>query len=313
MKRRTFIESAIGIGAGLAGLSCSAPPKTGRHKRFSFIHFTDPHVYHDRGAEPGFRAAIARMNEIEHDFCIAGGDLVMDILGSDEAGATAQLDLYDSCIADLRTPVHNVIGNHDVFGLYVPDKVPEDHPDWGKGMFRRRCGGGVTYRSFDHGGVHFVLLDSINIVPRANEPGHRYIGGIGPEQMTWLAGDLAALPAGTPVIAAAHHPLFTFSSQIRFGPLYQHGESQVITDGKELYDLLIAHNTIGFLEGHTHIVEHYRYLNLTVLDSGAVCANKWGGNRFGNLEGFMLVDVYDDGIEGKYINYGWDASKYVQT
>jgi 3',5'-cyclic-AMP phosphodiesterase len=310
MKRRTFLA---GTGA-LLGLSCGAPPKTpAESPLFSFIHCTDIHVHRGKGADMGFRMSIEAMNALEPDFVICGGDLVTDVLEADEARATELYDLYLDCKQSFTMPVHEVIGNHEVFGIRIPDSVSPSHPDWGKGLFKRRLGDGATYRSFDHGGVHFILLDSIGIIPREDAPGHDYIGEIGEEQFAWLETDLAALPADTPIIAAAHIPLFTLFMQINSGPMAPNSRGTVITDGKRLYDMLAARNLIGFLQGHIHINENYRYLGATFLDTGAICGAWWSGPRIGHPEGFNRVDVYPDRIENEYITYGWDASKYTQT
>jgi 3',5'-cyclic-AMP phosphodiesterase len=314
MKRRSFIQT--GGAAGLTGLvmgSCSpsSPPKAERKKLFTFIHFTDVHIQPEKGRHEGFLAAIERMNSLKPDFVIGGGDLIGDALGADESRAVAQYDLYLSCIKKFQMPVHNVMGNHEIFGINVPDEVSPNHPQWGKEMFKKRLGDGVTYGSFDYKGVHFLLLDSVEIVKDTQKPGYREIGGIGKEQMEWLVNDLGKLAPGTPVIAVSHIPMFTLWGQMQNGPTFPTPDVWVITDGKPLFDLLSRYRLIGFFSGHMHINELYAYKKMQFINTGAVCGNWWTGPREGHPEGFNLVTVWDDGISAVYVSYGWDASKYV--
>ena len=312
MKRRSFLKTAVPAGiTGIAAGSCAkAPSPPERKKLFSFIHYSDVHVQPERGAKEGFLAAIEKMNSLKPDFAIGGGDLVMDVLAVDETRANLIYNMYSECCKSFDTPVYDVMGNHEVFGITVPDKVSKNHPEWGKEMFKKRLGNGRTYRSFDHKGVHFLLLDSVGIEKNEDKPGYRYIGEIGHEQMMWLKQDLAGISAETPVIAVAHIPLFTWWEQMQNGPTQPSGRGSVLTDGKELFDMLMKRRFFGFLEGHIHINELYVYFDSKFIDTGAVCGGWWSGPRNGHPEGFNLVHVYEDGIENEYITYGWDASKY---
>ena len=309
MKRRFFLQS-VGA-AGIAAASCSTKtPAPSQKELLSFVHFTDIHVQPENGAREGLLAAIEKMNSLKPDLAISGGDLIMDALAVDEQRAVMLYDMYIECSTNFTMPLYNVMGNHEMFGIYEPDKVPENHPDWGKEMFKKRVGEGKTYRSFDFKGVHFLLLDSLGIEKRADRPGHEYIGEIGDEQMNWLKQDLAGIGADKPVIAVSHIPLYTLYPQITNGPTFQNARGKVITDGKELYDLLMQHHLLAYFFGHIHVNETFIYKNAKFIDTGAVSGSWWSGPRDGHPEGFNLVRVYGDHVETEYITYGWDASKY---
>ncbi len=312
MRRSAFLHGAGAAGiAGMTAGACSRQQAAvERKKLFTFAFFTDVHVQPEQGAKEGFLAAIDKMNSLQPDFAIGGGDYVMDCLFADEARATVQYDLYAECVENFSMPVHHVIGNHEVFGIYVPEKVPENHPEWGKEMFRKRIGEGRTYRSFDHKGVHFVLLDSVAWTRNGDKPGYRYFGQIGAEQLAWLADDLGKLAPGTPVIAASHIPLFSFYTQIFNGFTAQTPDSEVITDGKALMEAFSGVKLLGHLEGHMHINELFAYRGTQYLDTGAVSAGWWGGPFHGHPEGFNMVTVWEDGVTAEYVTYGWDASKH---
>ncbi len=311
MRRRSFISGSLAGAAGLFAASCARKPAVDEKRElFSFIHFSDVHIQPERGAEEGFLQAIEKMNSLKPDFVVSGGDLVMDSLNADEKRATTLYDIYIRCTKKFEVPVYNVMGNHEVFGITAPEKVPIDHPDWGKEMFKRRLGDGATYRSFDHQGVHFVLLDSVGIERDEEGPAYHYIGEIGGDQFVWLENDLAGITPGMPVIAVTHIPLFSLYGQIENGPLFPWARGSVITDGKPLYQLLTRHNFLGMFQGHIHVNELYEYMGAKYIDTAAVCGAWWGGPRNGHPEGFNLVHVYEDEVTAEYITYGWDASKY---
>ncbi len=312
MKRRDFVQTAglAGLGGVLAGACGKTRTAAAPKKLFSFVFFTDVHVQPESGGKEGFLAAIEKMNSLKPDFALGGGDYVMDALGADEKRAVELYDLYAECAKTFAMPVHLVMGNHEVFGPYVPDKVPVNHPEWGKEMFKKRLGGGATYRSFDHKGVHFVLLDSVGLVKHTDKPGFRYIGEIGGEQLAWLKSDLAKLSPDTPVIGASHIPIFSFYTQIFNGFTTPTPASEVITDAKPLFETLMARRLFGYLEGHMHINERYEYMGSPFIDTGAVSAGWWGGPFNGHPEGFNHVTVWEDRITTEYVTYGWDATKY---
>lgn len=313
MKRRYFLNTVGASGLfSLAMGSCAHQDKTTkREKLFTFIHFSDIHIQPEQGGKEGFLAAIAKMNSLKPDFVMSGGDLVMDSLDADETRATQLYDLYLDCAKKFEVPLYNVMGNHEVFGINVPDKVSINHPLWGKEMFKKRIGNGTTWNSFDHKGVHFVLLDSIGIVKNPDKPGHHYIGQIGEEQLAWLKEDLAKIDPATPVIAASHIPIFTLYMQVKHGPTFPTEDRLAITDGRALYELLASHRLFGYLQGHIHVNELYVYKKMQFIDTGAVCGAWWTGALDGHPEGFNLVTVWNDGITTEYITYGWDASKYT--
>ncbi len=315
MERRAFLSSALTATALGAAASCAKPPEVAaRKKLFSFVQYSDVHVQPESGAKEGFLAAIEKMNSLKPDFALGTGDFVMDSLAVDETRANLLYDMYIECCKSFTVPVHNVMGNHEVFGIYAPDKVPLDHPDWGKELYKKRLGDGKTYRSFDHKGVHFLLLDSIGIEPNPDKPGSsRYIGELGAEQLAWLEQDLANVPAETPIIGAAHIPIFTWREQLANGPTFPSGRGTVITDAKAALDMLMKRKFFGFLEGHIHVNELYAYLGTKFIDTGAVSGAWWSGAHDGHPEGFNLIHVFEDGIENEYITYGWDASKYKQA
>jgi 3',5'-cyclic AMP phosphodiesterase CpdA len=100
----------------------------------------------------------------------------------------------------LRAPHYTVPGNHDLFGI-IPSRsrVPATHPLYNRGMYHHYLG--PDYYSFNHGGVHFIGLNTIQPDDSA------YYGGVDSLQLAWLTRDVAAVPTATPIVMFSHIPL----------------------------------------------------------------------------------------------------------
>jgi predicted MPP superfamily phosphohydrolase len=166
-------------------------------RSFSFIHASDPHV--SAASVERLRAARALVEKYRPDFVLMTGDLVKDALRVGEEEARGYYDLYLGEIARFPVPVWSVPGNHENFGIERHlSLVSPAHPLYGKKMYRSRLG--PNYYSFDHGGVHFVGLDTVDIDDLW------YYGHVDALQLEWLAGDLATVPPAMPVVTFNHIP-----------------------------------------------------------------------------------------------------------
>jgi 3',5'-cyclic AMP phosphodiesterase CpdA len=293
-------------GAGLlaAGMGAGKLSAAG-DKSFRFVHFTDLHIKPEDGAEQGVRQAVRAVNNLdpEPDFVITGGDLVFDALDVSYERADTLFKLYQECISGLNCPVHNVIGNHDVLGWYKNSDVAKDHPEYGKKMFAKRVGGGSTWKSFDHKGWHFVLLDSIEY----DEASSDYIGLVNDEQLAWLERDLAAVSADTPIVVVTHIPLASILEQVRSGanaPLNNHIG---ITNSMAVFGKFEGKNLQLILQGHLHRDEQIRVDGRRFYMSGAVCGAWWRGPNETTQEGFGVVDISGANVNCSYFDYGWEV------
>ncbi len=142
--------------------------------RFSFSMVSD---LHERADE------LATMIESEAwqdiDFAIYNGDMIDDFMRSDQI-FTGFLDASVHGYATGK-PFIFARGNHEVRGRFarsIPDFIPLQD--------------GRAYYSFDHGPVHFIVLDS----GEDKEDGHRYYNSLvdftryREEQARWLTEDL---------------------------------------------------------------------------------------------------------------------------
>jgi 3',5'-cyclic AMP phosphodiesterase CpdA len=290
--RRGFLGA--GAAAALSGLSLEAGSAN-----FSFVHFTDLHIQPELRADVGCRACVARINALRPDFAICGGDLVYDVNDVNRSKATALYDLYGETVKSLHAPLHTVVGNHDVFGTYGNSGVTSADPLYGKRMFEDRIG--PLYRSFDHEGWHFVLLDSIGV-----QAGNFY-GTVDDDQLTWLENDLARMPAGAPLIVVTHIPLASSVLQFVADP-GKKVKWYLVANAREVVELLWPYKPKLVLQGHTHVREVVTYNGCQFITSGAVCGNWWKGAREGHPEGFGVVTVRGGNATWRYETYDFVAS-----
>ncbi|MCX6224050.1 MAG: metallophosphoesterase [Bacteroidia bacterium] len=264
---------------------------------FSFAFMTDIHMTPDKSAPQGFQQAIDTVNKLKPDFVITGGDLVMDALGQTRSRADSLYQLYGGLMKGFNMPVHNTVGNHELFAFYNKNIDTLD-VDYGEGMFRRYFGN--PWKSFDYKGWHFILLKSI-------EPTYTrgYYGNINPVQMEWLKQDLAKVNDKTPVVVSVHIPFITVYNQWQEGGQQVNGGGSVITNGKEVMDMLRKKNLKLVLQGHQHYYEDLFMDGVHFITGGAVSAGWWGGALGKMEEGFMLIKVYGDQIKSEYVDFGW--------
>ncbi|HSV72664.1 MAG TPA: metallophosphoesterase, partial [Chthonomonadales bacterium] len=182
-----------------------------RGQGFSFLHITDTHVG-AAGREQALghlAAAVGRMSP-KPAFVVNTGDLT-------DLGTPEQLRRYAELASALTVPSHAVPGSHDV--RWSPTV---------KAGFEATVG--PRHRSFQHGGCHFVLLDSTIALS------HR--GHIDRAQLRWLQGDLRRLRRGTPVFVFVHHPVGRMPRQIE--------------NEDELLRILAPYRVAALFAGHGH-------------------------------------------------------------
>ena len=292
--RRRFF--ALAAAASAAPSALALPPKP---ESFSFLFLTDTHLQPELNAVAGTDLAMKHARTIPADFAIQGGDHIFDALGTPRNIALRNFDLYDKTEQDLGLKVHHTLGNHDCLGVYTASNTPPTDPLYGKKLFTDRFG--KTFYSFDHKGHHFITLDSIGITDD-----HHYEARIDADQLDWLAQDLAATPAGTPIIVTTHIPLVTaFYSYAPPEPVA--AKSTAFINGPAAIKLFEGHNVLAVLQGHTHINERIEWHGIPYITSGAVSGNWWKGTRMGIPEGFTVVTLDKGKLTTRYETYGFHA------
>jgi 3',5'-cyclic AMP phosphodiesterase CpdA len=295
--KASLVSSLIIVIFILSFISC-----TKKSESFTFVFMTDIHVQPEKRAGEGFRRAIDKVNSLNPDFVITGGDLIMDALGQTQGRSDSLYNLYQNITAQFKMPVYNTMGNHEVFGLYEKSGISPDNPEYGKQMFKNRLGDGNTYYSFNHKGWHFIILDGIGFTPERS-----YYGYVDFLQLTWLKNDLANVDKKMPVVISTHIPLFSIYGQMKNGPTFAMGQGGVVTNALDVIKSLENHNLKLVLQGHLHIVEEIRYRGTTYITGGAVSGAWWNGAMDGFPEGFTVVEANKDDFSWEYMTYGWQA------
>jgi 3',5'-cyclic AMP phosphodiesterase CpdA len=272
-------------------------------EHFKVAFLTDVHVQKELKADEGFLKAIEKVNKLNPDFVITGGDLIMDALNQTYERSDSLYSLYISLCDSFTMPVYHTIGNHEVFGLYETSGVDTTHPDYGKNMFKKYLGNGSVNKSFNHKGWQFLLLDGIGFTED-----RKYFGFIDQSQIEWIKIELQKIDKETPIVLSTHIPFASVGLQMLEKSTVPLTGRLVVTNSKEVLDLFANHNLRLVLQGHLHIVEEIIFRNIHFITGGAVSGAWWKGPRYGFEEGFVLLEFGDDEFNWQYIDFGWQVN-----
>ena len=103
--------------------------------------------------------------------------------------------------------------------------------------------GGSLYYTFDHKGVHFIVLDNVS------DPAPI----LGPKQLAWLKADLERQRRDQPIVVLTHRPLF---------PLYPQWD-WATRDGAAAIELLMPYPNVTVFYGHIHHEHHHTTGHIT--------------------------------------------------
>ena len=144
--------------------------------RFAFSMVSD---IHERAAD--LEAMLKQKHFSDVDFAVYNGDMMNDFMQADQI-FNGFIDVSVRGFAKERPFVH-ARGNHELRGRHA--RSLEDYLPAAEGR---------PYYSFDHGNVHFIVLDS----GEDKEDSHQYYNGLvdfqayRKEQSAWLRSDLAS-------------------------------------------------------------------------------------------------------------------------
>ncbi|HUW29407.1 MAG TPA: metallophosphoesterase [Sulfuriferula sp.] len=230
LDRRDFLKLAGLAGvvfvSGLAG--CSDMPRRSEAEEFYFVQLSDSHwgfngpkVNPD--AQGTLKKAVAAVNSLaqQPDFIVFTGDLTHTT--DDPQERRKRLAEFRDIVSELKVKnVHFMPGEHD---------ASLDHGEAYQEFF------GKTHYTFDHKGVHFIVLDNVSD-PTAS---------IGEAQLQWLAADLDALPKDAKIVVFTHRPLFDLYPQWDWAT----------RDGDKAIALLMPHPNVTVFYGHIHQENHH--------------------------------------------------------
>ena len=288
-------------GAAAGELAASAA------KGFSFVHLTDQHVTHRRHAVEGYRRCIAAINAITPapEFVLMGGDMVFDGCYTAKEDYANQIRLFKEITRELKCPWRPCLGNHDVLGWDVREKVGPRDPGYGKKMILEALDWKEPYYSFDHQGWHFAVLDSA-YPGKGGASGINQEPRLGAEQLEWLGYDLGAA-GDRPKIVVVHVAVFCNVGQISGDPKHLAMDgAMVIWDTKELRKVLERHNVKLVLQGHSHRVEDTFWNGTWYVTGAAASGAWWAGSWTGSEPGYTIVRCEGDRVSWTHERYPWE-------
>ena len=302
MNRRHVLSLLASAGAaGLAKPTSFLLAQAPAPEDFDFVFFTDTHLQPELDANKGCAMAFREMRSLHADFAIQGGDHIFDALAVPEQRSLSLFEMYDKTQQDLGLQVYHTIGNHDCFGVYPKSGMQPSDSLYGKRYYGDHVG--KTFYSFDHKGVHFIVLDTIGLTPD-----RAYEGRVDAPQIAWLASDLQAQPAAKPIIVSVHIPLVSAIDNYTPAPASpppHHGNT--VVNSSEVTRLFAGHNVLAVFQGHTHINERVDWHGVPYITSGAVSGNWWHGTRLGTPEGFTVVSIRGGKLSTRYATYGFQS------
>jgi 3',5'-cyclic-AMP phosphodiesterase len=249
--RRSFMKISLAAAAAVAAKGLAHPhsfmpidvayaaPSDGQGFRIAYI--SDSHLYERKINDRFVRQLLRAVDDVNRldpqpDFVLYGGDLA-------QLGKPGELDLGAQILKNVKAPVRMMVGEHDWF-LDMGEK-------W-RALF------GEPVYSFDHKGVHVVVLNSIQEkdfwTERGMSPEERMntVAGldngiqsrfeVGEEQRAWLKNDLAKVPKSTPLLVFSHSPLYKYYKNWNFWT----------DDADQVQALLKPFSKVTVVHGHTH-------------------------------------------------------------
>jgi len=234
INRRDFLRLA-GLGgvvfasrlSGLANAASRAGGPSGAYDDFFFVQLSDTHWGFEGPPNPDakgtLKKAVAAVNSLaqQPDFIVFTGDLTHTT--DDPHERRKRLGEFRDIVGELKVKnVHFMPGEHDA------------SLDWGKAYQEFF---GKTHYTFDHKGVHFIVLDNVS------DPAAM----IGEEQLQWLADDLQRLPKDARIVVFTHRPLFDLYPQWDWAT----------RDGAKVVELLMPHPNVTVFYGHIHQENHH--------------------------------------------------------
>lgn len=255
LDRRSFLKvsaAALGAAAGLGvtphsfqpvnvAYAQAGPGAAVKAQQFRFAYISDSHLY-ERFLNDRFVNALMRavddVNAMDPqpDFVLFGGDLA-------QLGKAKELETGAQILKNLKAPLRMMVGEHDWY-LDLGEKWKE--------LF------GAPQYSFDHKGVHCVVLNSVvekdfwterKLSPEQRmstvaglDNGVQSPFSVGDEGRKWLEDDLKGKGPETPVIVFSHSPLYKLYRNWNFWT----------DDADQVQAILRRFANVTVFHGHTH-------------------------------------------------------------
>jgi len=223
--RKQFLRIAglggVAFASGLARGASAAPAQD-----FYFVQLSDTHWGFSGPPNPEaattLKQAVEAVNKLNPapDFIVFTGDLTHTT--DDEKERRRRLAEFKDIVGALKVKtVRFMPGEHDA--------------SLDKGAAYQEFFGKTNY-TFDHKGVHFIVVDNVS------DPG----AAIGDQQLQWLAADLKQLDKAQPIAVMTHRPLFDLYPQWDWAT----------KDAAQAMEMLTPYENVTVFYGHIHQEHH---------------------------------------------------------
>ena len=235
LSRREFMRLA-GLGGVVLVSGCAstmASTSAAADDEFYFVQLSDSHWGFEGAAinpdaQGTLKKAVAAVNSLSRqpDFVMFTGDLTHTT--DDPRERRKRMTEFREIASALKVKdVRFMPGEHD---------ASLDNGKAFKEFF------GETHYTFDHKGVHFIVIDNVSDPTAA----------IGDEQLQWLRADLEKQPRDARIVVFTHRPLFDLYPQWDWAT----------RDGAQAIALLQTHDNVTVFYGHIHQENHFMTGNI---------------------------------------------------
>ena len=227
MNRRDLLKLAgMGVAVFVSGTTLSAGG--GRRKEnesFYFVQLSDTHWgFNGPSINPDsqgtLKKAVAAVNALDEqpDFIVFTGDLTQTT--DDRKIRRDRMAEFRDIVSQFKVKtVRFMAGEHDA--------------SLDRGEAYQEFFGDLHY-TFDHNGVHFIVLDNVS------DP----MAAVGEQQLRWLQADLKQMKKDARIVVLTHRPLFDLAPDWDWAT----------RDGSAVIDALMPHPNVTVLYGHIHTV-----------------------------------------------------------
>jgi len=230
INRRDLLKlTGIGVAVFVSGTTVRAVGSGGKENdSFYFVQLSDTHWGFNGSAinpdaQGTLKKAVAAVNALEDhpDFVVFTGDLTQ--VTSDVGIRRDRMVEFRDIVSQLKVKtVRFMPGEHDA--------------SLDRGEAYQEFFGDLHY-SFDHNGVHFIVLDNVS------DP----MAAVGEKQLRWLQADLKQLDNEERIVVLTHRPLFDLAPDWDWAT----------RDGSAVIDTLMQHPNVTVLYGHIHQEHHH--------------------------------------------------------
>lgn len=247
-----------------------------------FIIWADPQVKNQKDVEKMMTQSVP---DVQKWVAAAGaGALLHGITVGDIVWDELQLfSDYNTAVEKMGIPFFQCLGNHDMDYNKGGDETSDN-------TFQQMYG--PTHYSFNHGKVHYVVMDDVRYLGKDKE----YDGYISQNQLDWLQKDLSFVPNDHLIVLCVHIPVHNG-----------------IKNNEALYAVL-GDRKVHIMSGHTHYHRNVIKGNIFEHNHGTVCGAWWTGPICGDGTpcGYGVYNVKGTELSWHYQSTGESADHQMK-